>query len=43
VDPLTCTRMMEEIAGLDAAAAWMLMVANSGSLGSAPAKCARLP
>src|SRR5687767_6500655 len=30
-DPLTCLRVVEEIASADAAAAWLLMVANSGA------------
>lgn len=31
VDPVTCARVMEEIASFDAAAAWLLMVSNSGA------------
>jgi indole-3-acetate monooxygenase len=31
VDPVTCARVVEEIASFDAAAAWLLMVANSGA------------
>jgi alkylation response protein AidB-like acyl-CoA dehydrogenase len=30
-DPLTCMRVIEEIASADAAAGWLLMVANSGA------------
>jgi alkylation response protein AidB-like acyl-CoA dehydrogenase len=30
-DPLTCLRVVEEIASFDAAAAWMLMVGNAGA------------
>jgi alkylation response protein AidB-like acyl-CoA dehydrogenase len=38
VDPLTCARVVEEVAGFDSAAGWALMVANSMAWW-----CARFP
>ena len=32
IDPVTCPRVVEEIASYDAVAAWLLMVSNSAAL-----------